>query len=287
MNAMVAPPLPAAPSGASDRIHAARFVPALPDPARSWRKPARIGHIAALTHVPIAETELLQLSHVVPIVIDAAGDVPHVVALLDPRPQTVSPFDPSGKWRHPYQPLALRALPFRLSGSAAEGWELQELAGVPDEMLQAPQPFIGADGRVSRPFKEILAILERIRDGAERLREAAERLIAADLLRPLDAGSEAPTGVLVCDAARLGGLSKLRTATLAKGGYLALDLAIASHFSTRLLVERLRQQPGEARPDAPRGGQMQDPVLDLNATGAGVDQSALFSIDEFFKAKGP
>jgi hypothetical protein len=284
---MVPPPSDGADNHALERLFSPRFVPARPDPARSWRRPVQVGRLAALTHVPIAETEILQLSHVVPIVIEAAGDVPRVVALLDPRLQKLSPFDAAGKWRHAYQPLGLRALPFRLSGSAAEGLQLEELAGVPDDLLQPPQPFIGTDGRISRPFKEVLAILQRIRDGAERLREAAERLIAADLLRPLDAESDALDGMMVCDTARLSALSKLRTATLSKGGYLALDLAIASHFSTRLLIDRFRQQPGEAQINGGRMVNSHEPVLDLNATGAGVDQSALFSIDEFLKARGP
>jgi hypothetical protein len=265
----------------------------------SWRAPLRIRFADEICAVPLADTELLNLAHYLPIGIELRPEGPLVVALLHSAAVRTSPFNEQGTWRWPYQPMALRTLPFRTERGSGNEISLEILSGMDRADLGPPLAYKADDGSDTEEFAAILKLLARIKAGSGRLAAAAERLIAADLLTPLAAVNgfvEQPfaNDILVCDPGRLAALTPLRAATLAGENFSTLDLAIASHFSQRLLSDKFvrtahRAGVGAAilHDQAMYGDATFDPapepIIGIDP-GAGLDTSILFSIDDYLHA---
>ncbi len=260
-----------------------RFQPLCDSAVERWSRPARFDFLDRLPSVPIADTELLHLSHYCPVMISLTEDGPRVVILLDATMLLSEPINANGRWRAPYMPIALRSLPFWVGASAADIVIAPELAvqeGHEDFALR------DAAGKPSEQFAAVNAWIDRLRQGMVRLTEAAKLLVAADVLTPLlinKPGIPAPveTGFCTVSPEKFHALDGVRAAALSVDKCLPLDLAAACLFSRRLLARRVMLQKIEAAeaqvPAENRRADIVEP-LDLHVQ---LDNSSLFSFEVF------
>ncbi len=262
------------------------------EPDGEWPQTQRVDRFGRMGLMPVAEREILNLSHHAPLAVALGVGAPHVVALIDPDLLSTPCIDGQGRWLPSYQPLALRCLPFYLADPAGERPRRALLEDLSDPADAKIRRYRDAGGALSPAYRRAIDGLEQLAAGARRLRQAAEALLAADLLEPLrfegGAGQHfASASLMAADPARFIALNPLRTRLLAREGMLALDLMTASYFSLRLL------RPGTRRRDrptpAPRAdsGLSLDPglePLDLAGVDVALDDSALFSVEAFLAA---
>lgn len=260
------------------------FLPVEAAGLSAWGWPDGFSCVDRLGQLPVADTELLNLSHFCPIAIDLASATPHVVCLLGQGLLRQPCVNAEGRWLAPYRPLALRSLPFR--SRLVLGQRVVEIA---PELAMPPEgaalALLKPDGSPAPDYAAVLGLLGLLERGTARLADAARLLLAADLLIPIGREEEPRGTLMVVSGERLGRLSPQRAAALAADRCLALDLAAASLFSRRWLAEGLVQ-------DRPTTSMAPAPVPDLVMFDHGLrdaidqplmlDASPLFSFDELF-----
>jgi hypothetical protein len=262
------------------------------EPDGEWPQTQRLDRFGRLGLMPVADREILNLSHHAPLAVALGVGAPHVVALIDPDLLSAPCIDAHGRWLPSYQPLALRCLPFYLADPAGERPRRALLEGLSDPADAQTLRYREAGGGLTPAYRRAIDGLDQLAIGARRLRQAAETLLAADLLEPLRfegaAGQHfASAALMAADPARLIALSPLRTRLLAREGMLALDLMTASYFSLRLLRPGTRRRDLPVPALRPDSGLALDPglePLDLGGAEVVLDDSALFSVDAFLAA---
>jgi hypothetical protein len=249
-----------------------------------WNKPARLDFLHRLPAMPIADTELLHLSHYCPVVIRLTDQGPRVRILLDRDMLAAEPVDKQGRWRPGYSPIALRTLPFWPGEEPAEIHVAPELFA---DSAEDGFPLCDRSGKPSEQFATMIASIDRLRLGMQRLDEAAKLLFAVDLLAPLviEQPGEAPveTGYFSASVERFRALTAQQVAVLSIDRCLALDLAVACIFSRRLVARHvvLRAEKiidGEVIEGT--GGQWND-LVEPFAMNLKLDASQLFSFEQF------
>lgn len=249
----------------------------------AWSRPSQLSCFDQLLYAPIADTELLHVSHYAPVAI-RYGAGPDVVLLLHSNLQNAPLLSPDRRWLPPYAPMAIRALPFRGGPEPGE----PEVAIALARAGEARFVLRDADGKAGPEFANVLDLLQRLARGSTRLANAAKLLIAADVLVPLYAPDSHPDETLMTlSPERLRALSPRRCASLTADTNLGLELAGAMLFSQRWLSKGVIQDlPAPEPPPAPRetystysrNDALDQPLL--------MDDSSLFSIDEFLKSGG-
>jgi hypothetical protein len=254
-----------------------------------WTRPAQFDFLDALTAIPLGDSEILHLSHYLPIAIALTPSGLRVVGLVHAALVNGALVTPEGRWRAPYMPMALRCLPFRRAfetdqepveiapalaseGAATKSFGFWETAG-------KPQP----------EFDAILLMLDRLGRGVRRLSNTARTLLAANVLTPLAiVPTEQTHALLVVSPERLAALPPIRAAALTADACSAFELATASIFSQRWLIKGVvrDEPPPEAAHVAATPAEL--PLeTSLNAAidqPIQLDDSDLFSIEAFFGA---
>ncbi|AMJ61172.1 SapC family protein [Bosea sp. PAMC 26642] len=251
----------------------------------NWLRPVRFDFLDSLIIIPLGDTEILHLSHYMPIAVALMPVGPRVVGLVHSALLTGALVTPEWRWRAPYVPMALRCLPFRRPFE--NDHESVEIA--PSLALDASGDkgfgFWDAPGKPLPEFDAILMMLDRLGRGVRRLSNTARMLLAADVLTPLSVTpSEQISALLVASRERLLALPPVRAAALTADSCAGYELATASIFSQRWLVKGIIQD----EPMVP-ASPYQTPLEPAHEVGlrTGIDQpiqmddSALFSIEAF------
>lgn len=258
------------------------FEPLGPRAVARWSRPRRFDFLDRLPTAPVADTELLHLSHYCPTVISLTDEGPLVRILLDPAMLVSAAVDKEGRWRPPYSPMALRSLPFWPGMSPDEIHVASELA---DDETGERYALRDTTGDPSEQFAIVLAYIDRLRQGMRRLSEAAKLLVAADLLTPLVVREPGMQNVMQTDyftvsPEKLTALPPARAAALTSDRCLPLDLVTACLFSKRLLARHIALQRIEAFEQQTIEQDFNDfirpPDLDFR-----LDGSPLFSFEQF------
>lgn len=270
-------------SGLTPGRAAPRFVPLAESGLTRWGRPRNFDFLRRMAWLPIADTELLHLSHYVPIGVEVGEKGPQVVALVHPFWCPKGPIDAQGRWVAGYVPMALRSFPFR-SGPADGAVEV-----APDLAASGEAEFAlrDQDGAHTAEFALVLDLLMRVGRGAARLAEAAKALLLADLLVPLqpihdDLGQD----VHVVNHDGLLALGPGKAAALTLMSHQAFDLATASLFSQRWLDTQkidgvVTPQRVESAGLEPALTTIDDAVERLMV----MDESELFSFEAFQAAE--
>ncbi len=263
-------------------------------PGDVWRRPRRYRFLDRLGIVPLSDSELLQTSLYLPLAVLEGVGIHEVVAVVHPAFLARSPLRADGRWAPSYMPIALRCLPFRKGGRAADGIAKLEIAAdleVDDDSVVLP---LAENGHMQQDLARVVPLLDRLEKGRARLASAAASLVAADLLVPLvstDAENAlaADVKLLVIDPQRLWNLTSSRTVALAADSFLPLDLATAFAFSSRLWASNLAPDRTTTADDP------QTPAMDPASFGQHahaafaielrIDDSSLFSFDTFAKGE--
>lgn len=251
-----------------------------------WNKPQRFDFLHRLPTAPIADTELLHLSHYCPTVIRVADDGPRVLILLDPAMVLSTPVDKDGRWRPPYAPIALRSLPFWPGEKPAEILVSPELvAQTADESFA----LLDTSDNPSEQFAAVITWIERLQHGMRQLSEASKLIMAADLLVPLvvhQPGLPLPveTDYFTVSPQKVNALSAARAAAFTSARCLPLDLVTACLFSRRLLARRVTlQKVDAAAPSVP--GESAKEIDFVSPLDIKLDTSPLFSFEHFVGAE--
>lgn len=258
--------------------------------ASSWSKPEALDFLDRLGDAPIADTELLHLSHYCPIVVRRDPDGASVHILLDPSLTASKPLDAKGRWRPSYCPIAMRTLPFWPGESETDIRIAPELAAVNN---REPFPVRDDKGRPSKDVSTMVASVRILQRGMRRLDQAASVLLALDLLAPLVVdrpGEPEPqtTNYLTVDVPKFRAMMAQKAVALSLDNCLPLDLAVACMFSRRLTSAHVHVE-------APRVSSLIQNIADDQqwtdhlepfAINLALDTSRLFSFDEWHSA-GP
>ena len=268
-------------------LSAIQFEPVRESTIGRWSTPRRFDFLHRLPAAPIADTELLHLSHYCPVVITFTDDGPRVSILLDPALLHSAPVDKNGRWRPPYSPIALRSLPFWPGEKPADIHFAPELVV---EAANASFALHDASGNPSEQFGTVITWIERLHFGMRRLSDAARLIVAADLLTPLIISTPGLSQPIVTDyftvsLQRLYALTPARMAAFASSRCLALDLVTACVFSRRLLVRHVTPQTIEAEPPPPRDSIEGFDLLASLDIGLKLDSSPLFSFEDFARSE--
>jgi len=213
------------------------FVPLSDYPEATWSPPQDLFWIEDVGCIPIADTEMLGLAHFCPITIEMDESTPRVVAVVKSSYVAHSLLTDSGRWKAPYSPLALRAMPFRNATNPADGIEIcPEMAGASRDP-ERRMAMVGQKGGVTNAFAQVQTMLKRLRLGGTRLSNAAKTLIGLDVLTPLAplTGQHSRPHYTL----RIGDLLALpasRILSLTTDACCPLDLACAMTFSSRALT---------------------------------------------------
>jgi hypothetical protein len=265
-----------------------QFLPLEEAALTSWLRPAQFDFLDSLILVPLGDTEILHLSHYMPIAVALMPEGPRVVGLVHSALLTGALVTPEWRWRAPYVPMALRCLPFRRSFENDQ--EPVEIAPSLAMDASGEKGFGFWDGP-AKPLPEfdaILLMLDRLGRGVRRLSNTARMLLAAEVLTPLSVTpSEQISALLVASRERLLSLPPMRAAALTADSCSGFELATASIFSQRWLVKGIIRD----EPTAPASS-YQAAMEPLHEVGlqSGIDQpiemddSALFSFEAFLGA---
>ncbi|MEP9366536.1 SapC family protein [Xanthobacter sp. VNH20] len=248
-----------------------------------WSRPRSFGFTEAMERVAIAESELLQSSHHLPILVETGGLGVRVVAGLSSRLLRHPLLDGQGRWSRPYVPLRLRCLPFSIalvpSGGESKVTVLVSDVLLSDETNQGGAPILGEDGAATPQVVELMRLLMRAEASNAALAQAAEQLMLADLLLPIGPSSDGGTLWTVATE-RLAAVTAARAALLAKPNMLASQLLFCLLFSRRMLhsdlgieVHRIEQEPSK-----PQAIAAADPT-NLSGLNFAMDESDLVPLD--------
>jgi hypothetical protein len=213
-----------------------------------WRKPTSLAFAQQVSQIPLSDSELLLTSSCIPIAIDCISDRPRVVAIIDQRFQRSPVIGQNGQWQKAYLPLALRCLPFRLSGGTSGAGTIEMAINLPHGDEPGSPLFAGTD-RLSPEVNAIATLLRRLENGKQQLQHAASQLLIAGVLTPIRLGRN-PNGEngrsFTVSRDQFNTLSGPRAALLAKDSFLAIDLAVACIFSQRHLATLVSVAPESA-----------------------------------------
>jgi hypothetical protein len=263
------------------------FVPVDRVSGQNWQRPRSFAFATTLAHLPLADSEVLQTAHHLPIAIAEKDDGLHVVALPHAGLTRISPVAEDGRWRRSYMPIALRCLPFRLASPSGPAPRL-EIApdlgiappGVQGARLTTTTDVLQAD------LQPMASLLTRLESGHRRLNRAAERLFLTGVLAVIE-GIPADYGAyLTVNPQAFEDLAPEHCAFLARDHFLPMDLIAACLFSRRLLpdhVARLASAPKRKGPDdrSTIATEVNDLLRHVNDVDMRIDDSELFSIDAF------
>jgi hypothetical protein len=266
---------------ATNPVH---FVPFHFDGSAKWRRPESFAFVSRLDRILISDSELLQLSHHLPIAIEQANGRLQVVAITSPQFQRTPLTNAQGRWRRGYAPIALRCLPFRTAENAGAADMLEiavDVAGANATAL----PVRGNDGTPAPEIKQTMALLKRLEAGRRRLEAAAEKHLIAGVLAPfqlarLQGKAAIRSSALTVDRNKVAALSNRRIAHISKDNFLAIDLAAACLFSQRLVPGPVSVATESARPLDDAG----ESAITFKPS-ALVDDSELFSFELFSGTK--
>ena len=259
------------------------------DQASRWRRPASLAFVGALTRVPISDTELLQTSHYLPVAIEDRGDELQVVAVTASHFQRAPLLSEAGQWQRSYVPVALRCLPFRVTGD--DGAAGIEMTNAFDSDPGADFPLFQANGSLAGDVQGIAAMLRRFEHGKRRLKVAAEQLFLAGLLTQLQVRAPANMDAngpefLTVDAAAYRALPNARLALLVQTNLLALDLIASCLFSQRLMPQMVSVRSAPERDVRSEAGEANEAGATTHSiiptrSALHVDSSELFSFEMF------
>lgn len=254
-----------------------------------WRKPTSFAFAQQVSQIPLSDSELLLTSSCLPVAIDCISDRPRVVAIIDQRFQRNPVIGPNGQWQKGYLPLALRCLPFRLSGGTTSTGVMEMAVNLP-HTDEAGSPLFASPGRLSPEVNAIATLLRRLEDGKQQLQNAASQLLIAGVLTPIRLG-RTPDGEngrsFTVSRDQFNTLSGARTAQLAKDSFLAIDLAVACIFSQRHLATLVSVAPERTTTaDASvSASQTMDEFINPVRLNVQVDDQALFSYDQYHSGR--
>jgi len=263
--------------------------PLLAQAGNRWSRPKTYSFLRDWKHVPISDSELLQVSHHLPVGVRVENDLPVVVAILDPGYHRTPVLDSRGRWRPPYVPLVLRCLPFHLAG---DGEPSEADLRVAENLgLVGPQgenAVATPDGRISAQTRSVFKALCEARAGQQRLSAAADKLLIAGSLMAFEStGPDGPdlgeAAFLTVNARQFDSLSGLRLCAAVRDDFLALELAGACLFSQR----HLPPQVGTRSEPSAEPASLYDIAADLDYVirgiqkiGVNLDSSDLFDIKD-------
>lgn len=273
------------------------FRPLRKDERTPWSKVSRFSFLDQLERVPLADSELLQTSHYLPILIERRGSLLDVVAGVSASLQRQPLVDGDQRWLRFYLPLFFKCLPFTLGTPVLSVQEQlrilvsERLAGVVEG--ETPNGMFDQAGTPTRALTEQVALLKRLQVGICKLREAAEMLYLADVLMPIDVPFRDGGEVLVVDAEKLGAFSSGRCAPLVRGGLLSSQLLFAMLFSRRMLSGSLgvsvhrsaEHEPDQARAVARPQDQFSALFSGLENLDFAMDESDLIPIEPLSEAR--
>jgi hypothetical protein len=265
-----------------------RFLRVADSAVKRWSKPKRFDFLHRLPAAPIADTELLHLSHYCPVVIGLTADGPRVRILLDPQMVVAAPVDKNGRWRPGYSPIALRTLPFWPGEESAEIQIAPELFAVSDNDGFS---FCDRSGRPSEQFAVMIASIDRLRQGMQRLDQAAKLLLAVELLTPLvvNRSGELPAEIEYFSVSieKFRSLAATQVAVLSADHCLSLDLAVACMFSRRLLARHvgLRADKSIDRGPEEKAPGLWNDIVEPFEMNLKLDTTQLFSFEQFRRAE--
>ncbi|MBM0204742.1 SapC family protein [Micromonospora sp. STR1s_5] len=203
-----------------------------------WFPPTDFRFVPGLDTIPLSDSELLQTSHHLPLLVEVDGPTTRVVAGVSPALVRQSVVDEQGRWLRAYMPLALRCLPFHLgvpkTGEIARG------------TLMISDAFTGEQGGAEGPAQNVdrlpspaamTATLVAATTGMAKLGHAADRLVLADLLVPIGERGGGPE-LFTLSLDRLGKFTAHRAAALVLDSFLPMHLLFAMVFSRRHLTPR-------------------------------------------------
>ena len=260
-----------------------QFRPVNASAVERWSRPARFDFLHRLPTAPIADSELLHLSHYCPVVITLADDGPRVLILLDPDAVQSAPVAKDGRWCPPYAPIALRSLPFWPGERPKEIHVTLDLAAEAEGETFSLRDIAGNPGE---QFAKVMTWIERLQHGMRRLSEAAKVIVAADILTPLvvsqpDLPFPVETDYLTVSPEKFQALAPARAAALSTGNCLPLDIVAACLFSRRLLARRITLQKIELNEPAAEGNMETTDLMDPIDHHVRLDCSPLFSFELF------
>jgi hypothetical protein len=262
------------------------FAPVAAGKPTHWRRPASYAFARQIPHVPLSDSEILNTSHQLPIVIDYGNDGPRVVAITNPRFHRAPMTGADGKWLRGYMPICLRCFPFRLLRGPGDNTAL-EVAGNLGDAGQPELPMFAADGTLTPEVKNFVGLLRRLETGKQALQKSAEMLLIADVLTSFQManlpGATPAHRYLTVDRNKFAALSNSRVAHLVRDGFLPIDLAAACIFSQRLmptLVSVAFAAPHRAEREKTIETEIDHLVSDLALT-VQVDDGELFSFERY------
>ncbi len=255
---------------------------------RRWQGPTSFEFLETVGFAPVSGTELLNLSHHLPVLVSLNDAGASVVAALTSSWLRQPLVGEGGRWLRPYMPLALRCLPFRLEVSDNEKPERSAIL-LTEALGAAPDgeghPLLDDADALSSQATEIAATLIRAHTSEQQLAAAAELLVLADLLTPVDGPAGKEEGVLyTADVSRMPSLSGQRASVLVRDGFMPMHLLIALLFSRRLLSPNIqvRERQAHAREASSTERTMEDfAFASLAPLNFALDDSDLVPVDLF------
>lgn len=204
--------------------------------SRRYRFSRDFRHALGRQFVPLIASELYNVCHEVPVLFARGERGWDVVGILSDPALRRPLIDADGLWKGGYSPFVLRVHPFRRSADDRT-WEVDP-AGLPDA---GGRPFFRPDGTEAGEFTTVKAMLADADRGRALLRDRVATLADAGLVVHVGAAfafdqySPALAPLFCVDAIRLSDLPPKDLAALVSGSPSALDLALASIYSMRLL----------------------------------------------------
>lgn len=198
--------------------------------------------------LPLAASEILLTSQILPILVALGDDGAELVGVAAPSLLRSPLFAPSGAWLPPYQPISLRTLGFSLR-MPTTGDMLDDLLICP-EMRAAEgtgSPTQGEDGQPSAILRVAHRLLASLESDQPRAREIAEALLVAGLAEPMAADAQerlraagATTRFFSVTGRRLEESRAWTLERLARSNFAAVETACAAAMSRRFLHASLK-----------------------------------------------
>lgn len=194
-------------------------------------------HVRERDVVPIAASELANVAQDLPLLFRKSAETWEVVGVVAAQALQRPVVDARGHWQGEYAPMVLRLHPFGLDGGTGLSVDMRGLREPPEG-----HPFMDAAGAPSERLRRVAASAEAAREGIRRLGERVLTLDRAGLLAPAPLlfsfarPCPAVAGLFGVDGRRLAALAPAALAALVDATPSAMDLAVASMFSTRRLA---------------------------------------------------
>jgi hypothetical protein len=192
---------------------------------------------------PVSYTELHLASLYFPLAVHFDDAIPSLGLLLGEAYLKRSAVDGAGKWQGGYKPIALRSAPFRWGETGGGALDLLIASPWCHLANRGGIPIVDDGGAVHPLIVEIHRWCRLLQDSRTKFANALDRLLIANLLVPLAATDGTPPDDRpphVVDAARFMDADKKALAAMARHEFTALDIAVASLSSQRLLHDRYR-----------------------------------------------